>query len=103
MKAKTIVWNPQVKQTAMTAYNHDRSSTNTATLIAYYDPTVTGDGTILEIGLIGADDIGPKGVGGNGEQRLEWMLDPSEQYLIRFVADNADTKVLIKMYWYEHS
>lgn len=92
--------NPTVEGgTPVTAYNNDRNSSETTTLTIKYDPTVTGDGTIIFQDRNPADVKGK--IGGVARTFTEWILKQNEDYLIRVVSDGADNMVSIVIEFYE--
>lgn len=88
--------------TGVTPYNNDRNSANTSTLLFYKDPTVTVDGTLLDIDVIGSDGANPVGAdGGDLERDLEWNLKQNTAYLIKFTAGTDDCRASIHLNYYE--
>jgi len=88
---------------AIVAYNNNRQSTNTATLVATSNPTYVSSGTVLIAGGIGAAGNPAKVLGGAFAGRQEWILDQSTLYLLRFVSAAASNDVTIILEWYEES
>jgi hypothetical protein len=94
--------------TTVTPLNYRRSSTNTSVLtIKYIDnaslalanaDTTTATATLLSHGFM----AGGKKAGGSAATRREWILKPSEDYLIRFDATAAGY-VSYALDWYEHT
>lgn len=83
--------------TERTSYNRNRlaSATVAATKI-YEDPTPSGTGTNLWIGLTGSANRA-----GSGSRSLtEWILKPGD-YLFRVTSRAAGCKVLVRFEWYE--
>lgn len=90
-----------VNGSAVVKGNRDRNSVIVSVLEIYEDPTVTVDGLLISGGLVGANDVGNKGIGGIDRTDAEFILKQNEQYLIRFIADNDNTKIVIRLNWYE--
>lgn len=88
-----------VEGTALTAYNNDRNSASTTTLVMKYDTTLTADGTNLTILQLTANSRTQ--IGGVGRSDVEWILKANEDYAIIFQADNDDTVVTIVIEFYE--
>lgn len=85
---------------ALTAYNNDRNSGNTSSFSFYKDPTVSADGTSIEISRIGAGR--DKRLGGTARQPSEIILRQNEQYLVKITPDSNGAKVTINIGMYEH-
>jgi hypothetical protein len=85
-------------------YNNDRASTKVASAVTTVGGTYTSSGTVLRYYLMGS----ASGTGGNrvsvgataGEVN-EIILNPSKKYLLRFVADAASTRTIIRTAFYE--
>ena len=86
--------------TIITAYNNDRNSSNIATCVHYYDPTVSNDGTLIEAFRIGAG--GKQKIGGDARQFAELILKQNEQYLIKFTPDSDNAEVTFNSQFYEN-
>jgi len=89
---------------AITILNNDRNSVTSPTLAFYDDPTVTGSdiGSRLVVQTIGTKATGPfGGAGGNVNRAREFILKQGEQYLVKFVPDNDDTRLSLSLEWYE--
>ncbi len=98
--------------TEVTPRNHRRDAGDSSILtVKYIDndtlvlanvDTETANGgnpaTLLAHGTVGAG----KKVGGGAESREEWILKPSEDYLIRFEAEKAGF-ISYHVDWYEHT
>ena len=86
--------------TALTPKNNDRNSANATTLLVYYDPTVTADGTRITADLIGTNN-NKTIIGGSIRNGAEFILKRNTSYLVKFspVADN--TKATFKAEFYE--
>jgi len=62
--------------------------------------TYTSSGTVLETILSTGVSTNQSTVGGSATQRNEWLLKGGATYLMRFVADNAATRVNFKLTYY---
>jgi len=93
--------------TGLTAWNNDRNSATTATLVtkgiandsvadANVDTVVAG-ATTLEQGLVGANKTG-----GSVNRENEIILKQNEDYSLRFIG-TAGTTVTYRLNWYEHT
>lgn len=88
--------------TSLTPRNNDRNSSNTATLQVFYDPTVTVDGTRIDVDVVGSDGANPVGAeGGDVEREHEWILKQSTAYLIKFIAGTDDCRASMHISHYE--
>lgn len=88
--------------TQATAYNNDRKSAVTAETTCYADPTVTADGTRLLVNVIGTDSASPIGWSGWATTRgREFILEASTSYLVKFTAQNDNTRVSCCHEFYE--
>jgi len=86
--------------TVVTSYNHLRSSSivNPATIV--HTPTVATIGTVLDTFIAAGTSTNQVVIGVSAGQRDEWLPKNDRTYLIKFVADNAATRVLIKCEYY---
>lgn len=82
--------------TALTIFNNDRNSANTATLAIYEDPTVTGVGTALSVELAGSSQK----AGGEVRSEGEFILKQNTKYLLRITA-GANIDQVTQFHWYE--
>ena len=92
--------------TLLTALNNDR-----AEAVNHPDPMVLSHtvavgaasvGTVLETIISTSTATAQQKIGATGETRNEWILDGAYRYLMRFVADNASTRVVFTLnYYYE--
>lgn len=88
--------------TALTPRNSDRNSSATATLQAFYDPTVSVAGTRLDVDVIGSDGVNPVGAdGGDLHRESEWILKQNTSYLFKFTASTDNARVTIHLSHYE--
>jgi len=88
---------------AITAYNNNRQSANTATLTLLSDPTVTSAGTILIETDVGATGNPTTAAGGDFAARQEWILAQSTEYVLQYTSATANAKVTLILEWYEES
>lgn len=86
--------------TALSIINSRRDIANTSEMLAYYDPTVTVDGTRLFIQQSGTSTSGGK-VGGHVSHEDEFILDVNSKYQIKITSLADNTKVSIYCDWYE--
>jgi len=68
--------------TQITPINHNRNTTHVATTLVYHTPTITVDGTELDV-LIMPGGTGGNSQGSSGAILLDWELAPSTDYLLR--------------------
>lgn len=80
--------------------NSNRNSLNTAELLAYEDPTVTGDGTLLFSDQEGSTTTGG-GVPSQVQHDDEVILKQNTRYQLKItvLANNTDTSIHVD--WYE--
>ena len=88
--------------TTLVSYNNDRASTNTDPVTLKHTVTVDAAsiGTVLQTIIVQGQATNQTKVGGGGKHDNEWILDPSKSYLVRFVADNASTRVTVDLDYY---
>ena len=92
--------------TALTEYNNDRNSANTATATTFEDTTTqapNNDGTLLFAGRIGGTGRAQTRIAGELANREEWILEQNEDYLVKVTVDANNTEVIIVLTWYEVS
>lgn len=83
--------------TERTTYNRNRLGTPAvAATKIFEDPTPSGTGTNLWIGLTGSANR----AGASGRSLTEWILKPGD-YLFRVTSRAAGCKVLVRFEWYE--
>jgi len=89
--------------TALAENNMKRYSTETATVVATYTPTVSNVGTLLHNSLQ-PGGRGPQSPGGTSRAETEWILKTSTKYLIRATnrAGSAQPMSIVAQ-WYEES
>lgn len=85
---------------ALTAYNNNLNSTSTSDTSIVANPTITTYGTILETHIIGTSGNPASVTGGGVEQRNEWLLVPSTQYLVNVTTVSASTNTTITIPFY---
>jgi len=86
--------------TAVVSYNHRRGSAIVTPATIVHTATVATVGTVLETFITSGTSTNKVTIGMEGGQRDEWIPDPADTYLFKFVADNASTRVLIKCKYY---
>ena len=97
-----LLENPTVNDagTAMTEYNQNRTSANTATVTAFHTPTLVG-GTQLVIQLA-PGGRGPQAGGGSARADSEWILDSNEDYAIQITNISGQAQPMsVLVEWYE--
>lgn len=83
--------------TELAEYNRDRNSSATPAVALYHTPTVSDTGTLIQSGYLGA-----KGAMGERMEDNEWILKPSEQYLLRLTnLSGTNNYYTITLDWYE--
>ena len=97
----SILWyeNPTLSAngTAVTPVNRNRSSANAANTAFYTSPSWTNTGTLLYTAGVGA---GAK-YGGEENHDAEWILDTSQDYLLRVLSAANGNNVSFALSWYE--
>lgn len=90
--------------TALTAYNHDRNSTNAADLVVTHTPTASTTGSSCAV-LTDAQVNNYKHylLGGENGERNEWVLKDDTQYLLRVTAEGSTCDIYVNMEWYEEN
>ena len=102
----TLSKTPDVDATggsAIVSYNNDENASNDSTLVHVGNPTYVSSGTTLATYVIGGSSgVGATKmiVGGDGASRFEWELKPSSVHLLRWVADLASCRTVIRMHYY---
>ena len=87
-------------ETAITAYNNKRDSTQTSSMTHAIGGAYTSSGTILDRGLIGAVGLGQTVVGGADSHVNEWIGNASTSYLVRFVPA-ASCESVVRLTYYK--
>ena len=99
-----ITRNPTVTNvgTALTAFNMNDASPNTATVVATHTPTVTGGtGTVMLNDFIGGGS-GPRATGGDSAPGLERIGARNTNYLIELINRSGGAQMMsIHAQWYE--
>ncbi len=86
--------------TALPAYNRDRNSAKTATVVITHTPSNITEGTTI----IRANHMGSgKSYGGGERATHEFILKQNTKYLLRFKNESANTAnyMAVKLDWYE--
>ena len=82
----------------------NRQTLATSDTSCFYTPTVTADGTLWEIGLVGTSNTGVTDIGGVKTDRGYWILKRNESYLIKITnTDQAAKDIAIAYIWHEHA
>jgi len=93
--------------TASTAYNNNRNSTDTATLVIQTHSTTDGaDGTQIDASSFGLDTgVGASSIvtGGSERSSQEWILKFATKYLLKVTSNADNNNVTIRLSWYEHT
>jgi hypothetical protein len=87
--------------TVITEYNNDAASTNVASCSTVVNGTYTSSGTVLRYYLLGSTGTNKASVGNTAGEANEAILAVNTKYLIRFVADSASTRTVIRTSFYE--
>jgi hypothetical protein len=97
-------WSAAGTGTALTSFNCNRNSTNTALTKLYSAPTLSGTltGTTIMTRVVGAGNSNQTRVGGSVRSGFEYILKGSDKYYVKFTADTNATLVSINVEWYEH-
>lgn len=85
-------------------YNRNRNSENAALSRTYFTPGVNSLGTAIQSGqfLPGGVGVGFAYTGGTLEHKLEWVLKPGTEYLVRLTnKDGAGATMSLTLNWYE--
>ena len=99
-----LIENPTVTAagTALTAYNLNRTSSNTASTLAYHTPTVAAGTELVAQFMPGG--AGPQASGGQAQSGSEWVLKPDEDYVCRITNISGQAQPLsIIVEWYEQA
>lgn len=86
--------------TTLTPRNHKRNSTNTSYFKVQLAPATKNAGIELYSIYLGGNSPSVK-VGASGGTRDEYILKSSQDYLLRFDPENANTNVIYVTSWYE--
>lgn len=82
------------------SYNHHRTSEYTSEVNVYADPTVTGDGTRIDVTAAGSSG-GPVSFARDVGRGAEWDLKPNTMYLLRVTVRADNQTVSLAANWYE--
>jgi hypothetical protein len=87
---------------ALTASNNYRGSAITDPVTLKHTVTVAAGsiGTVLQTLIVQGASTNQVTTGGGAKHDNEWLLDPTKNYLVRFVADNAATRVVVNLDYY---
>jgi hypothetical protein len=85
--------------TAESTYNMNRNSSNTNNVDAYYDPTVTDEGTELISQLI----AGSNQSASSGTSDVELVLKENEDYLLKIISRGNGNDMNYELNWFEES
>ena len=99
-----LIENPTVNAagTALTEFNKNRISANTATLTAFHTPTVVGGTALLTLFMPGGS--GPQAGGTQASSGGEWILKPNEDYVARITNISGQAQeISIDIEWYEEA
>ena len=88
--------------TAITSYNNNRASTDTAELMIQTQSTTDGaDGTLIDSSSFGSA-LGANITGGSDRNTREWLLDFSSYYFFKVTSGADNNNVSLRFEWYEH-
>jgi hypothetical protein len=89
---------------ALTSYNNNRPDRvdSPDPVVLKHTTTVAAAsiGTVLETIISTSTSTNQQKLGDAGSNRNEWILDGAYKYLMRFVADNASTRVVFTLNYY---
>ena len=87
--------------TAISTFDMNRVTANTANVLVYHTPTITNVGTMIDNGMIGTSGF-LFDSGGSVSQMEDWILKGNESYLIGANNNDAGAKdFVIQLVWYE--
>jgi hypothetical protein len=88
--------------TTLVSHNNNQVSSITDPVALKHTVTVNvaSIGTVLQTMIVQGASTNQVVTGGGGKHDNEWLLDPTKQYLVRFVADNAATRVVVNLSYY---
>lgn len=94
-----------VDGSAITAFNHNRNSSKTASSVLKNAPTVTVAGTqIAQAYIGGGTGVGGSRSGSDTKADNEWVLKQNTVYTITFTNDSSgDNVVNVNNVWYEET
>jgi hypothetical protein len=85
---------------ALTSFNNNRNSSDSADCTVYGNPTVSTVGTFIGAHIIGSLTGGASKSGGNSATN-KYILKKNATYIVKFIADDANTRVTQGIYWRE--
>ena len=91
--------------TAMTEWNRNRNSANTAGVVVTHTPGGAGNGNLMWTSRFG-NDSGPAGRGGSGggtRGNNEFVLKQNTDYLVIITSYTDNNNVAVEFDWYEHT
>ncbi len=86
--------------TALSILNADRNIASPATLLAYKDPSVSVEGTLIAIMYIGSSG-GSVRISGESKRDIEYILKQNTSYTAKFTVAANGTNVAVMADWYE--
>ena len=87
--------------TALTEFDMNRETANASNVDAFYTPTITAVGTMIDNGMIGTSGF-LFDSGGSVSNMEDWIFKPSESYLIGANNNDAAAKdIVIQLIWWE--
>jgi len=89
--------------TVIVSYNHFREVGENSPATITHTATYVSAGTVIDTFISSGTSTNQVKIGTDDGSVDEWIPDPSKLYLIRFVADNAATRVLMKCRYYYRS
>jgi len=87
--------------TAVTIWNRNRNSDNTAGVTVFHTPSITADGTKMATKWIGGSGFRTD-VSGEHRGDSEFILKQNTKYIVRATANADGIEVAIGGDWYEH-
>jgi hypothetical protein len=90
--------------TILTAFNNNENNSNDTGLVHVANGTYTSSGTEMATYVIGGsagNGANKVVIGGDGGARFEWELAPSSVHLLRWVADLASCRTVIRTHYYK--
>jgi hypothetical protein len=89
----------------LAALNHNRNSSKTTDISAYYDATTSDDGTRLSVYEIGSGGGGPNNAPGKRSRDNEFILKADTSYIIKVTTrqDNSNVSLLANLYSYDYT
>jgi len=87
--------------TAIVSQNNNQIIGTSCETAIVHTVTYASSGTILENHIIGGSNTNKVKTGDVGSSRIEWVGDNSTEYLVKFDADNAATRFVCNIKFYE--